>query len=945
MNRLRSACDIINLLTIGLGDHIFRTNMTNPHHLDDLLVTKLEVPLIGPRIVSRRRLTDLLKTGMEQQLTLITAPAGYGKTTLLADWMSAHLLPDWRVIWVTVDAFDNEPFRLWDYIAAGVKKVYPRLRFDPKQLLRMPLDEKSRFSALIPLLNAITKIPYQLALVLDDYQWITSDSVHEEVRYLLDHQPKNLHLLISSRVTPPFPLSRLRAQRQLVEITARDLSFNLQEANNYFSGVMEMAIDPEQVASLLAATEGWIAGLQLVTLSLQGRPDQASFIASLPEKSPLIFEYLTEEVLDGQEPEIKDFLLKTSILSEFCAPLCDAILGCDNSADMLKQAQKANLFIVSRDERQQWYSYHRLFSDTLQKYLHAGQSQIIPELHNRACTWLRENGYPDKAVSHALATGDFEQAARILDDCAMQAVIGFDLVQLVQWISRFSDDLITRRPQLGIYYALAHFLLERFDKIEPGLRSLEQLLDRSVEKGLPVENENLIRWEIAALRASLELLRDPSPKAIGSITGLIQNHPPNDVYFYGFMTHCLAEAYALRGDLEAAVGAYTRGCNFAVENGLIKEYCYSLSELAYVRKIQGRLEDAARDYQNMLDYALRAGLPADVLGFARTGLAEIAVNRGRLGDAGEHIQWVIENLDRIETSPLSWIRQEWLHIRMAMYYLALNDTRSALLFFDRAMTGYRANRQVVHYLSAQLIDLQVKVWAALGELNEKALGIQEQLAFLDPLEKAHPARQAALARCYMAQGDHTRAAAILSKLIPLLRTAGMNERLIEALVIQSTIFSASGNLQQALQPLRQALQLAAAEGHHQVFIDEGAAMKTLLNEYSRQMAGADTGAVAGLVASLTAALRSQEAPPAPAVLETQPATELVYPIFEPLSPRELEILNLITAGRSTKEIAAGLKLSINTAKVHIKSIYRKTGVHTRRALIARARELGLVKSS
>lgn len=918
--------------------------MTDPDHFDDLLVTKLEIPLIGPRIVSRRRLTDLLKSGMEQQLTLITAPAGYGKTTLLAEWLSGHMLPDWRVIWVTVDAFDNEPFRLWSYIAAAVKKVYPRLQFDPQQLLRDQLKKKSRFTALTPLLNAVTKIPYQLALVLDDYQWITSDSIHEEIRYLLDHQPKNVHLLISSRVTPPFPLSRLRAQRQLVEVTARDLSFNLQEANNYFSGVMEMAIDQEQVASLLAATEGWIAGLQLVTLSLQGRPDQASFIASLPEKSPLIFEYLTEEVLDHQAPEIKDFLLKTSILSEFCAPLCDAVLGCENSAKILKQVQQANLFMVSLDERQQWYSYHRLFADTLQKYLHTAHPQIIPELHDRACAWLRENGYPDRAVSHALATGDFEQAARILDDCAMQAVIGFDLVQLAQWISRFSDDLITRRPQLGIYHALANYLLERFDKVEPGLRSLEQLLDRSVENGLPVEDENLIRWEIAALRASLELIHDPSSKAIGSITALMQNHPQNDVYFYGSMTHCLAEGYALRGDLKAAVDAYTRGCDFAVEHGLIKEYCYSLSELAYVRKIQGRLEDAACDYRKMLDYALRAGLSADVLGFARTGLAEIAISQGRLDEAGEHIQWVIENLDRIETSPLSWIRQEWLFVRMAMFYLAVNNTHSGLLFFDRAMTGYRANPQVVQYLSAQLIDLQVKAWAASGELYEKTLNIQEQLAFLDPLEKAHPARQAALARYHLAQGDLAQAAAILSDLIPLLHATGMNERLIEALVIQSTIFSASGSLQQALQPLRQALHLAAPEGYHRVFLDEGAAMKALLNEYLRQPADEDAGAVAGLVTSLNAALRCQESPPVPAAFESQPATELVYPLFEPLSPRELEILHLLTGGKSTKEIAAGLKLSINTAKVHIKSIYRKTGVHTRPALVRRALELGLVKS-
>ncbi|MBN1316256.1 MAG: hypothetical protein JXA42_12330 [Anaerolineales bacterium] len=916
--------------------------MPNTFPSGNLLTTKLEVPLVGSRIVLRRRLTDALKAGVHKQLTMLIAPAGYGKTTLIVEWLSDLMLPDWRIVWLTVDSFDNKPYRLWSYVASAMKKVYPRMRFDPQRLFQDRL-EQSPFEFLTPLLNAIAQAPYQLVLILDDYQHITNDHVHEEIHYLLDHQPKNLHLLISSRTSPPIPVSRLRAQRQLVEMTARDLSFNLKEAKEFFSSAMEMDIDHDQAISMLVATEGWIAGLQLVTLSLQDQPDQKSFIANLPLKSYQIFEYLTEEVLDHQTPELRDFLLKTSILSELSAPLCDAMLERDDSQEMLNQIQQANLFISLLDEQRFWYSYHRLFADTLYTYLLSTHPATIPELHRKACAWLQENGYPDKAVTHALAIGDVRHAARIIDTCALQAVINFDLVQLVAWLGRFSEEVMSKRPQLGIYYALASLLLVRIDSVEPKLQTLEQFLGKLTDEGIPIEDEMLIRWEIASIRAWVDCWREPTEGNLSRITELMQNAPRSDEYFRGLLSHLLGEVYAFQGNLDAAIDAYSKGCQFAIDHGLLREYCYSQSELAYVRKMQGRLEDTVRDYQVLIEYAIRMGITDDVIGFAKTGLAEIALERNQLDEADKLIQWVIENFEKIESSPRNWIRQEWLFSRLANYYLARQDIPNAMTYYNKAMDGLHANRQVVHYLASQLIDLQVEVWLATGELHSRELSINEQIDYHDPTGKSYQAKQTALARYYLALDEPEKALGVLNELAPELEKHNMNERLMKALVLKSLACQASGSFQQSLDALHKALQIALPEGYRRVFTNKGEPMKILLKEYARQLRDDENGSMGKMISELIIELDQKKLPPPSlSFTGTRSPIDLSKPMLEPLTHRELEVVKLIANGKTTKEIAIALAISVATTKSHIKNIYKKIEVHTRSELRKRVIELGIL---
>lgn len=910
---------------------------------ENILVTKLEVPLVSFRIVPRLRLTDKLRMGMEKRLTLLVAPTGYGKTTLLVESLSRIIKPDWRIIWLSVDSYDNQPLRIWTYIATGLKKIYPSLRFDPRRSFQSQGGTSSSES-LTPLINAISQTPYHLVLILDDYQFITYERVHDEIQFLIDHQPKNLHLLISSRVVPPFPLGRIRTQRQLVELSMRDLTFTLPEAKKFFATTMEVDIDHEQATSLLLATEGWIAGLQLASLSLIGKSDQQSFITKFPEINYQIFEYLMEEVLDKLDPDIRDFLLKTSLLSEMSAPLCDAMLDRTDSKEMLNKIQLANLFMISRDVNRVWFSYHRLFADTLQKYLHNTFSSIIPELHRKACIWLENNGYPDKAISHALAYGDLEKVAKIIDACALQAVINFDLVKLIQWLSLFSDELLIQRPRLGIFYALANFLLERFDKVEPKLITVEQILDSAHKQGRVIEEEELIRWEIEVLRANLGYWQTDSVEVLPIFNKLMKNPPKNDIYFYGFMHHSLAEVYASLGNLKAAEDAYIKGCQFAIDNNLIREYYYSQSELAFIRKLQGRLQKAKLDYQDLIYYATLNDMPDDVTAFAKTGLAEIALEQNQFDQADEQINWVIENYYGIETSPLNWNRLEWIYIRLSQYYLARKDYQNSDAFFQKAMTGFHSNPYVVHYISSQLIDLQVKIWSVRGDLNSKELNIERQLDYLDTTRNSKQARQVALIRYLLAQSNFTEALVLINDLLPEIENQGMYERLIEVLILKSLAYYQIGESKLAVQSISQSLKLAAPEGYRRFFVEEGDPIKTLIKQASWELPNENNlniNSVGNLIIQINSDFNKQEENPSSQLIIN--ADHFVQPLLEPLTNREIEILHLLTIGKSTKEISYELKISINTTKVHIKNLFRKTDTHSRHALFRRVVDLGLIK--
>ena len=904
----------------------------------DFLATKLEIPLLGYRIIQRSRLTALLQTGLKRRMTLIVAQAGYGKTTLLVEWLSTIKTADWRIAWVSVDPSDNTPLWFWSYVAASLKKVSSRIHFNPKQMIQHGYDPQDILQ-LNTLLNEIEHIPHPMCLVLDNYEAIKDENIQRGVGYLIDHQPDNLHLILSSRVVPPIPLARLRIQRQLVEITEKDLSFTLQEANAFLAEVMELDLTAEKVAALLDATEGWIAGLQLAALSMQGRPDFQPMQDHLLDDNRQILAYLTEEVLNQQEPEIRDFLLKTSILTELCAPLCDALLERTDSQDLLARIELGNLFVISLDEHQYWYRYHPLFAEALRVHLTSLHPELVGELHRKACTWLLAHGYPEKAVSHAQAAGDFKKAAEIVDDCAMQAIMDLDLSNVVNWISRFSDDLLRTQPSLGIYYALANFLLGQLELIEPKLQIVERALQESQENQISGEEEKLIRWEMFVMRAVLDCMQGDFNQGIPHVQKLMKNVPKEDGYFFGFMNHWLAETHDSIGDLDAAASEFTRAIQFAHTHALLIGMAQSGCGLARIRKKQGRLLESEQEYQKALGFAQQSGKDLSLIALAQTSLTEIALERmdSRLND--DWVQDIAKHYNQIEASALKWDNLVLLSLRLAKYFLAYQDLDNALLYFRKAMSSLQKPRQPRAYLPLEFIDVQMDIWAATGELQAPERRFEEELRLLNPTGKATVAEQAASARISLARHKPAQALAILEDLEAVTRRTGQGERLIETLILKALAYQANGQKAQALQLIGRALRLARPEGYTRLFVDEGQPMKDLLDEYQSMGQVADPGSY---LQKLVGAFERRPGTP-PLQVQSQPSqTSLITPLLAPLSEREVEVLQMLAAGKSAKEMATNLMISVNTVKTHVKSIYRKLGGHTRNVVFQRADELGFL---
>ncbi len=910
--------------------------------VDDLLATKLEVPLLGPRIVPRPRLTKLLIESMKKRACLIVAPTGYGKTTLLGEWLSFTLPADWRIAWITLDSFDNDPLRFWSYISASLQKVCSRSGSNLYQVIQIGNDPEN-YQLLTPFINAIARIPYQICLVLDDYQNIKDPRIHQGMTYLLDHQPNQMHLVISSRVAPPIPFTRLRAQMQVIDISASDLSFTTQEVNTYLSGMMSLQVDNENVIALQNATEGWIAGLQLAALSLQNRFDIHRLISDLPGGNRQIFEYLTEEVLIHQDAEIKEFLLKTSVLPEMTAPLCDNLLERDNSREILDLIKRSNLFLVSLDDQKRWFRYHHLFAEVLQQQLKESYPDLIPELHRKACRWFSENGYPDKAVSHALEAGELEMAAEIIDSSAFQAVIGFDLDKLIYSIGRFSPDLLTQRPRLGIYQALANYLLWRMDRVEPILHALDNTLQHARGKGISEKEARSLRWEIDALRACITCVNQDPLEGIEQVFRLRQCVPEGEVYFPGLMTHAQAEAYASIYFLDRAAEEYLRGARFAEENALIQEYFYSISEMAHVRKLQGKLAEADRIYHMLLEYDARHNLNPMLAAFATTGLAEIRLAKNELPASENYINQVIHQLPQLDECPLTYIRYEWILIRITNFYLAIGNLDLAAQYFEKALSIYREETYACVLMYSELIRTRVRLWDRQGKLSNREYPFLAELNQLNPMKRESLEEMIALVRIYLAQSRPQDSLHILQQVESICRDRQICGTLLEVLILKCLAFDYSGRENEAEQALLDALRMGEPEGFVQFFIEEKSRLQPILERMKDKLPEIKNLPewqfaldILGLYQKAVIEL------PVAAEQKTQ-TTSALAPILEPLSQREMEVLSMLVSGKSTKEVATELMISINTAKTHAKSVYRKLGSHNRLALSRRAEELGLFK--
>ncbi len=908
-----------------------------------LVTTKLRAPRTRPKLVVRPRLLEALARNEVCPLTLLSAPAGFGKTTLLAEWLGDHDEEGQKksVAWVSLEESDSDPARFLTYLVGALQQVEEGIGEGVLASLRSP--GMPPIEALMGVLvNELAAIPGRTTLVLDDYHLIDTESVHEATSFLIEHLPGNVHLVISGRADPPLPLARLRARNQMTEIRAADLRFTSEEATAFLGDVMGLTLSASDVAALEEVTEGWVAALQLAALSMRDREDVSGFVESFSGSNRHVLDFLAEEVLERQTEGVREFLLHTSVLERMNAPLCGALTGRSDGQGMLERLERENLFVVALDDERGWYRYHHLFADFLRARLRRESPERFSESHLRAASWYEREGWASEAVEHALVAGDAERAARLVEHNAVALFARGEGTIVDRWLSALPADLIRSRPRLCLARAIWALIGGRVDEVEPLLADAERALatadqphEPPVEEA-PGELAN-VPGTVAQLRAGLARQRGDAERTIRFAKRALAHAGEGEWYLRYLARWNLAVATLMQGRVGEAEEAladlvrdpWARGHNryFAARA------CYSLSQ---AQRGQGRLGAALGTCQEALQLAAEADRPLPAAAcLAHVGLAEILREQNKLDAALEHATEGVALCRQLgyaqqlvtSLTVLAWVRQ------------ARGDRTGALEAIGEAERALPGPEVVVDrsfpvaVQTARLLLAQGEVSAAARWAAERGLGVEDEVSYLR--EREH----LVLARVLLAgeAGKPEQARMLLERLLAAAEAAGRTGSVIEILALQALALWAANRKERAVNTLTQALALAEPEGYVRTFADEGAPMGDLLSEVldaQRRRRRPDTASPAvpaRYLAKLLAALAREDA---------VPAADQRLP--EPLSERELEVLALIAASMSNKEIAGKLFVSVGTVKTHINNLYRKLGASSRIQAVARAREMGLI---
>jgi LuxR family maltose regulon positive regulatory protein len=881
-----------------------------------LLETKLYVPKSRPGLVPRPRLIERLDRGTASKLALVSAPAGFGKTTLLADWLATDERP---AAWLSLDRSDNDPASFWAHVVSALQSVSPKVGESTLALLQEsqppPIEH-----VLTPLLNDVGAIPRDIVLVLDDYHVIDAREVHEGLAFLLDHVPPKLHLVIAGRADPALPLAKLRARGELVEIRAADLRFTTEEAAAYLTGAMGLAMTVEDVAVLEERTEGWIAALQLAALSMEGRDDVTEFIAGFAGDDRYIVDFLVEEVVQRQPEQIQSFLLQTSGLGRLSAPLCDAVTGQNGGKAMLEALDRANLFLVPLDDRRQWYRYHQLFADVLHARLLDEQPDLVPDLHRRASAWFEQVGETDAAIDHALAAEDFGRAAHLVEKAAPAIRRERREATLRGWFEKLPEELFPARPVLSMDYIGALMSTGEIEGVEARLQDVERSLDAPAD-AVYLDEEEFRRLPglVAVHRAGQSLMLGDVSATVRFASRALELAPADDHLGRGAASALLGLAYWPGGDLQAAHDGYVEGMTELRKAGHISDVLGCAITLADIRIVQGRLGDAMRAFEQSMQLATGNG-DTVLRGTAdmHVGMSTILRERGDLEAARQHL---MRNQELGEHLGLPQNPHRW-RIAMARIKEAEGDLDAAVTLLDdaeRVYAGdYSPNVRPVSAMRARVSVRQGRLDDARDWAREQGLSADDDLTYLREFEHI------TLARMFLAQPSLDEATRLLEGLLRAAEEGGRKGSVIEILVLLALAHQQDGDIEAALTSLERALDLADPEGYVRIFVDEGPPMAALL------AAAAGRGIFPVYVQRLTASSKGEA--------RVAPKQDLV----EPLSERELDVLRLLGSDLSGPDIARELVVSLNTVRTHTKSIYAKLGVNTRRAAVRRADELGLL---
>ncbi len=923
---------------------------------DPLLKTKLYIPQLRPNCVPRLRLTQKLAQALTHPLTLISAPAGFGKTTLISEWQASLADDDFPLAWLSLDEDDNDVTRFWAYVIAALQTLQPEIGAEALTMLHASWRRPSLPKAfLTSLINDLTQLNVDGVLVLDDYHVIESRLIHDALAYWLEHLPRCLHIILASRTDPALPLARLRARDQLVEIRAADLRFTAEEAALFLNQVTGLGLTPEDVAALETRTEGWIAGLQLAAIALQarltraeslpslpsrqGRGDVSSFIAAFTGSNRYVLDYLVEEVLNRQPEGVQTFLMQTSILDQLCASLCDAVTDRSDSQTILTMLEQANLFTSPLDEERRWYRYHPLFAEFLHSRLGYTQPDHVPKLHRRAADWYERNGLIDDAVAHALAAQDWQQAARLVEQVSQTLLMRGEMSTLQNWLQALPDDLIRSRPRLCILMAWTHILELRMEVAEYYLRHADQLI--AAAPSLTSEESASLESEMEAIRSVKYMFQGDTHRAAESARQALEHSSADNRFLRSIIALDMSFSQAMSGDAQTANQALTEAIRLSQQAQNTMVAVISMAQLAEQYIAQGHLHQAAELYQQAIQLADDQNTPPPpVISMAYNGLGEVLREWNQLTEATQSLNKGIE-LGRRWNSAMSMDG----YISLARVNQAQGDTEAALEMMHQTHELARRFESVV--MGDMMIStFDVRLWIVQGNLESIAHWAQEleKGERIPWAESPYPylireMTQLILAHAQLALDKPEETLALIEQLAPEAETRGRRGIVIELTMLKALARQALGEMPQALAALEQALAQAEPEGYVRLFVDKGEPMKWLIADFRLQIEKQTGGESKRLMPYIDKLLNAfPEAGP----VSKSGISDLQSKISGPLSERELEVLRMIAAGLSNQEIADRLVVAPSTIKTHIKNLYNKLGVNSRVQAITRAQELGLL---
>ncbi|CAN7761775.1 LuxR C-terminal-related transcriptional regulator [Paenibacillus sp. LjRoot153] len=877
-----------------------------------ILATKLYIPPSRSTFVLRSRLIERLNEGLHRKLTIISASAGFGKTTLVREWLTACGRP---AAWLSLDKGDNDSTRFLTYFVAALQTISANIGEGLLGVMQSP-QPPSTESILTALLNEITTIPDDFVLVLDDYHVIDTKLVDNALTFLIEYLPPNMHLVIATREDPHIPLARLRARAQLNELRITDLRFSNSEAAGFLNGVMGLNLSSEDIALLENRTEGWIAGLQLAAISLQGHKDSNNFIKSFTGSHHFVLDYLMEEVLLQQPESIQTFLLRTSILDRLCGPLCDAVLRISGlGQERLEYLEHANLFICPLDNERRWYRYHHLFADFLRQRLlqiisSSTGDEGLAELHIRASAWYEDNGLEIEALHHAVTANDVERAAILVEGKGMPLHYRGAVAPVLNWLESQPTTVLDARPSLWVMYTSALLFANRLTGIEKKFQAAEAALQSNEL------NDNIrdLVGHIAQLRATVAVSQHQVETIITQSSRALEYLHPNNLPVRNATMWALGYACYLQGDRVAAYQAYTEAITMSQKIGHNLINILATIGLGNIQEADNKLDLAAQTYRRVLQMA--GDPPIPIACEAHIGLARIYYQWNDLDAALQHGQWSVQLARQVENTD----RFICCEVFLARLKFAQGDVTGAAAAL--AEVGQSVRQYNFVHLIPEVAAAEVHILLQQGDLGAAA-----QLAQSHEL----PISQA---RVHMALGDMSSALALLGPLLEQLEAKGWEDERLKVMILQSIALQAHGEKKAATKLLIDALTLAEPGGFIRIFLDEGKPIAGLLSKAAAH--GNMTDYIGKLLAVFIVDKQKNRDN---SVLRPTPN---VQPHIEPLSERELIVLQLIAQGLSNREISEQLFVALSTVKGHNQNIFAKLQVQRRTEALIRARELGLL---